>query len=187
MCLASLLIDHGSPTLASLKVGSLFNVNAATPDDLREEARSLGAQLAPKGLALRIIPVREGHTLCYLYRPAQLATLLGDETTQAFLYKQGYASLLVEDALHTLCARLAQGGNFPHEIGLFLGYPLADVVAFIENKGKNYLCCGCFKAYTDECTAKKLFARFEKCTKVYQRLYRSGRTLHQLTVAYGVP
>ena len=28
--------------------------------------------------------------------------------------------------------------DFPHEIGLLLGYPLADVKAFIENEGKLY-------------------------------------------------
>ena len=30
--------------------------------------------------------------------------------------------------------RLADGGKFPHEIGLFLGYPPEDVSGFIENR-----------------------------------------------------
>ena len=151
-----MLIDHCSPTLASLKCGSLFSV---TPEDMaqtRREAQALSDALAPKGLAIRVIDV-------------------GAE--------QGYPDLRVEAAVDLLCARLAQGGAFPHEIGLFLGYPIDDVVAFIANKGRNCLCCGCWKCYTDAEAAQKAFCRFRKCTSVYKRLFACGRTRDQLAVA----
>ena len=45
---------------------------------------------------------------------------------------------------------------FPHEIGLFLGYPFEDVMGFIENKGENYLCSGCWKVYSCEQDARVL-------------------------------
>ncbi len=35
-----------------------------------------------------------------------------------------------------------QGKQFPHEMGLLLGYPVEDVVGFMENNGKNYLYSG---------------------------------------------
>ena len=92
-------------------------------------------------------------------------------------------ALRIEAAVDLLCARLAQGGAFPHEIGLFLGYPIDDVVAFIANKGRNCLCCGCWKCYTDAEAAQKAFCRFRKCTSVYKRLFACGRTLDQLAVA----
>ena len=88
----------------------------------------------------------------------------------------------VEGALSTLCTRLCVREEFPHEIGLFLGYPLGDVVGFMEHKGKNCLCCGCWKAYTDACAAKRQFDRFNKCTCVYRRLYGEGRPLTKLAV-----
>ena len=62
----------------------------------------------------------------------------------------------------TLCARLSTGGDFPHEVGLFLGYPVEDVIGFIENKGKNCLCCGCWKCYSNACAAQKAFDKFRK-------------------------
>lgn len=39
--------------------------------------------------------------------------------------------------LDTLAGRIQNaGGEFPHEIGLFLGYPLGDVKGFIKHKAK---------------------------------------------------
>ena len=178
-----MLIDHCSPTLASLKCGSLFSIR---PEDMAytmREARALSDELAPKGLAIRVIDVGDGRALCYLYRPCQLCRMLACEKEAAFLTEQGYPYLTVEDAVDLLCARLSQGGAFPHEIGLFLGYPIDDVVAFIANKGRNCLCCGCWKCYTAACAAQKAFDTFRKCTSVYKRLFACGRTLDQLAVA----
>ena len=81
--------------------------------------------------------------------------------------------------------RGARGRTFrcPHEIGVFLGYPLEDVLGFIENGGRNCLSCGCWKVYSNECAALEAFARFEKCKAVYQRLFASGCPLTRLTVA----
>lgn len=177
------LIEHGAPTLASLKVGSLFSFVSPCWDSLAAETNKLNAELRMKGVSLRVIRADDHRALCYLYREGQLARLLDNPDVAAFLRGQGYTSLSVRDALDTLCDRLASHADFPHEVGLFLGYPLADVVAFIENKGQGCLCCGCWKAYTNACDAQKLFAKFKKCTEVYKRLYLSGRTLHQLTVA----
>ena len=70
-----------------------------------------------------------------------------------------------------------------HEIGLFLGYPLEDVQGFIENCGKNYRLCGCWKVYGDPQAALRCFARYEKCARVYLQCYQNGHSLSRLTVA----
>ena len=93
-------------------------------------------------------------------------------------------SSFLEEALETLKKRLSESGEFPHEIGLFLGYPPEDVEGFIENRGKNCKCVGCWKVYGDPEQAVRQFARFKKCREVYLRLYRDGKkSLDQLTVA----
>ena len=50
--------------------------------------------------------------------------------------KYGYENTDEEEAIACLKARLNLEEKFPHEIGLFLGYPLGDVIGFIENAGK---------------------------------------------------
>ena len=43
--------------------------------------------------------------------------------------------------------RLQRFEAFPHEIGLFLSYPPEDVRRFIEHKGHESKCEGCWKVY----------------------------------------
>lgn len=97
--------------------------------------------------------------------------------------KYGYNNCELEDCLKHLKSRFAENGCFPHEIGLFLDYPLPDVVGFIEQGGKNCKYCGIWKVYSNECKTKALFDRFRKCKEVYQKVFARGRTLADLTVA----
>lgn len=177
------LIEHCSPTLASLKVGSLFSFLSPVDQDLHDQVLEANLMLEKKGLTLLVIKSMGERALCYLYRASQLEAVLADEDNAAFLRENGYDDLSVSGALNTLRAHLEICPCFPHEIGLFLGYPLGDVIGFIRNKGKNCLLCGMWKSYTDKVAAQKLFDKFGKCTEVYKRMHALGRTLHQLTVA----
>ena len=182
MSLEPSLIEHCAPTLASLKIGSLFSFISPCWQSLFIEAAKLNALMQEKGLSLRIVRADDDRALCYLYREDGLVNMLSDRDAAAFLRDQGYESLYLPDALDTLCERMACSSSFPHEVGVFLGYPLSDVLAFIEHKGRDCSCCGCWKAYGDACAARRLFEKYDKCTRVYRRLYRAGRTLSQLTV-----
>ncbi len=64
-----------------------------------------------------------------------------------------------------------------------LGYPLADVIGFIDHKGRDCKCCGIWKVYCNENEARKVFCRLEKCTQVYQRVFANGRNIEQMTVS----
>ena len=68
------------------------------------------------------------------------------------------------------------------EIGLFLGYPLCDVLGYIKNRGQNSKLTGWWQVYGDEAEAARLFSRFRKCRDVYSRLWSEGRSVQQLTV-----
>ena len=86
-------------------------------------------------------------------------------------------------AIERLRERLALQRGFPHEIGVFLGYPVEDVKGFIKHNGRNSKCVGCWKVYCNQCEAERAFARFNKCREVYMRLWRQGKSVQQLTVA----
>lgn len=73
--------------------------------------------------------------------------------------------------------------DFPHEIGLFLGYPPEDVEGFIRFGGKNCKCFGCWKVYGNIEAAHQCFERFKKCTACYCERYRLGCPLDALVVA----
>ena len=177
------LIDYCSPTLAHLKTGSLFTLPCADQACLNGQVAALTGQLAHKGLVLTVLRFRRGRALLYLYRTAALAASLGDGATRSFLSACGYTDFGVAAVLDTLRARLAAREDFPHEIGVFLGYPLSDVIAFIENEGQNCLCCGCWKVYSNECAARRTFEQYRKCKRVYLRRFREGCPLSRLAVA----
>ena len=70
--------------------------------------------------------------------------------------------------------------DFPHEIGIFLGYPLWDVEGFIANKGQNYKLCGYWKVYEDVSGAIDRFREYdtlrEDAVRVFkERIERNNR------------
>lgn len=73
-----------------------------------------------------------------------------------------------------LAATLSESCAFPHEIGFFLGYPFDDVIGFIENKGENCLCTGCWKVYSRQRDAQACFCCYKTCTSAYEDLYDEG-------------
>ncbi len=175
------IIEHASPTLARLKLGNLFNYPVSA--DFDAEFADLRALLAEKGVALSVLRKTRDKALVYVYRTDELARAMRNDGVRRLLKACGYARFDVGGALETLKSRLNDADAFPHEIGVFLGYPLEDVLGFIENGGRNCLACGCWKVYANECAALKAFRRYEKCKSVYQRLFASGCPLSRLTVA----
>lgn len=176
------LIAYGSPTLARLKVGSLFAVPVGDEARLMEEVREINQIIHPRGVTLTVLCRGGNRMLMYLYREEALCETLGRPDVQAFLMALGYQSLAVEEALRILRQRLSED-SFPHEVGVFLGYPLPDVVGFMRHGGRECLCSGCWKVYANEHEARRAFARLRKCREVYARRFAEGYPLSRLTVA----
>lgn len=175
-----LILRQASPTLAGLKTGSLFTVPYRSEAELRADVAEMNRRLAPKGVSLRVLRVRR-RALLYLYRPSYLSRDFSRSEAASLLRQYGYAAENAEQCLERLGERIRAGGDFPHEIGLFLGYPAEDVRGFIEGKDA-FKCVGAWKVYGDAEAAQKRFTQFEKCTAAYCRLYRSGSSIERLTV-----
>ena len=182
------LITHCAPTLASLKTASLFNLRYSCEKQLACQLAAWNARFRGKGVELMLLRKTKTRALIYVFRRTHLQQDLLQPGVEPFLKSCGYAGTDADGALQTLCGRLQETRQFPHEIGLFLGYPLCDVYGFICNKGRGCKCVGCWKVYGDEQAAARLFAKYEKCRAVYGRLWREGRSVLQLTVsAQGLP
>lgn len=121
--------------------------------------------------------------LIYVYRPAKLFSDLQNETAWHILCQRGYRAGSPEQCIVQLMKQMEQQNGFSHEVGLFLGYPPEDVCGFMENKAQCCKCVGCWKVYGDEEQAKKTFAKYRKCTRVYLTRYAEGSTIEKLTVA----
>ncbi len=180
-----LIVDNCSPTLAGIKTGNLFSVKITDETDIYKEVRQLNLELRKKGI--RVIPLKktDEYALIYLYRPDHLRKDLNDPQALKILKRRGYLCESPERCIVQLIGRLRDNKAFPHEIGLFLGYPPSDVACFIEHPCRGVKCCGCWKVFSRPEEAKKIFSRFEMCTKAYREMRRQGKSLTQLAVKTG--
>ena len=176
------IIRHCAPTLAGIKTANMFSYRFQCTDEMMEELLEENQKLNEKGVFVEILRIGESKALIYVYRKTRLESDLQKEDVSELLMNCGYCNSEIKDCLGCLRNRLFDG-EFPHEIGVFLGYPFQDVKGFIEQKGQNYKCRGLWKVYGDEDETKKLFRKIEKCAKVYGRLFADGRSITKLTVA----
>ncbi|MGN0493264.1 MAG: DUF3793 family protein [Acutalibacteraceae bacterium] len=178
-----LLIRHCSPTLAGLKTGNMFTCSFENTESMKADVRKLNGLLVKKGLRVLPLRYRNNRALIYVYRPVKLSEDLKNDTACRLLEERGYQFNAPDRCIVRLIQRLSESEEFPHEIGLFLGYPPEDVCGFIENKADTCKCVGCWKVYGDEYAAKKLFAKYKKCTNIYCTMFAKGRSIERLTVA----
>lgn len=176
--LGRMMVEYGAPTLCGMKPGSLF---APHMDEtrLRVELRALAPELAARGVRAMPIDAPWG-TLMLLVRMDMLREALGDARTARFLSRRGYDPGDAEAALEQLARRVGAGGAFPHEVGVFLGYPLGDVEGFIEHGGRGSAAQGLWKVYDDVDGARRLFDGFLRCTAACRRLFDGGVPLYDL-------
>ena len=160
-----LLVKHCSPTLAGLKTGNLFNCSCSSEKEAINFVNTYNKILSKKGIKLILLNYSNNRALLYLYK---LKSDLSTPYAEFLLRMQGYNSIDVESCIAQLKRRVKTSCEFPHEIGLFLGYPPEDVYGFICNKGACSKCTGCWKVYGDEKEALK---------------WKQGFSLEKLTVS----
>lgn len=178
-----LIVRHCSPTLAGMKTGNLFRCSYTTREELRGEICRLNRRLRTKGLRILLLRSNEKDALIYVYRPEMLRFDLSHAEAAAILEQHDYLFATPAQCIAHLISRIKETDSFPHEIGLFLGYPPEDVRGFIENNAQNCKLIGHWKVYGDAEKAKHTFASYKACTDGYMRRIQSGHTLEQLTVA----
>ena len=180
--LEELFVKYCSPTLAGLKTGNMFNCSFENMNELEKGIKYMNSILNGKGVYVCSLSIKRGRALIYVFRPHKLMCCLNCSESRKILEKEGYVGTNIEENVEHLSKRICMCKEFPHEIGLFLGYPVEDVKGFIENRGRNCKCCGCWKVYANECEAVKTFAKFKKCTDVYCRKLREGSNISKLTI-----
>ena len=177
------IIEQCSPTLAGIKTANLFSCKCDDKNKLLNDIRNYNRNLSSKGVLMIPIKIDSSKALIYLYRPSKLEKDLTDKTALNLLKEHGYSDCNPNKCICRLINRFKNYEQFPHEVGLFLGYPPEDVKGFIENNAKCSKCVGCWKVYGDEEKAKKCFENYKKCTRIYKELYLKGKTIERLTVA----
>lgn len=171
----SFVAFYCAPTLAGIKPSNLFTWHHVKRHSARKYVAKLSQKFAISDLAINMLRECEYYSLILVYRRSMLNKYISEPEISKFLSDFGYtAHKGLDCCLEKLKARMARMDTFPHEIGIFLGYPLHDVTGFIDSPGKNCALCGEWKAYKNEAETSRLFARFRKCRAVLYKRFMNG-------------
>ncbi|MCI8611769.1 MAG: DUF3793 family protein [Clostridiales bacterium] len=172
--LCDMILKHASSTLAGQKAGSLFRIPRSLWD-----RKALASLLHTTQLVCVPVQVSNQSILVYLYNSQLVKNILSEVDSRSYLMQFGYSEH-PDRALQVLLEKLGKARIFPHEIGLFLGYPLQDVRGYIENKGQNSLYTGYWKVYHDVKAAKQQFAQYDLCRDFCKRWRQAGASPYEI-------
>lgn len=147
-----------APTLAGLKISNLLIL----PRELEQRARLALGRIGLIGYRLAYDRKR---VVMLVFKKELLVAYFQKKEVQTFLEAYGYGTKGFGAALVLFQKRyqdfVEKREDFPHEMGVFLGYPLCDVRGFIENRGDGFVLAGYWKVYENACATGRLFKLFD--------------------------
>ena len=172
---------HCAPALAGIKSANIVSCYKDKIKNIYQEIDRLNTELNKKDIYFEPLCECEKKVLLMVYRKKRLEETLKDSAVQKFLaqydYPEGGKS---EEYIAHLKKRLASGGEFSHEIGAFLGYPMHDIYGFMCHRDEGCLLCGEWKVYENADEARALFRRFDKCRSALSAKVAGGKHLAQM-------
>ncbi|MCY1151057.1 MAG: DUF3793 family protein [Sphaerochaetaceae bacterium] len=173
MTLSETLIKFCSPVFAGLKPSYLIMVK--NNEYLNKEANKLKPILKKNGFRLRELGGCINVRRYLLFNEKDLEKAIHTDLNINLLKQLNYKITNIDDLITQLYKRIeTKNLPFPHEIGIFLGYPYSDTIGFINNKGENEKYCGYWKVYANVEQAKKNFLSFDMCKKEFCEAFESG-------------
>ncbi len=173
----TLLAAHCAPALAGIKSANLISVKREASEGLNILISDYNRVLHRNGIALELLGSFERYVLLLVYRPELLWRVL--LKNRAFLLQNGYTHWSGLDSLLEELKKRCREHSVPCEIGLFLDYPLEDVISFARGTLPCRL-CGYWKVYHDVAHAKERFREFTLCREKYSMHLQNGETLLQI-------
>jgi hypothetical protein len=154
-CLTAHLMLECSEVLAGVKPANLISlVNRTRPcgRNLYQLWQCHHEVIATRlaDLTFMVLQTKQRALLLLCYSHDQLERHLAHAGIRTLLHKAGYeADASCEALLSELSRRAGKNDSFPHEIGLFIGYPAKDVAAFMGMVKLPFACQGPWKIYGD--------------------------------------
>ncbi len=163
--------------------------------------------LSDYGFCMRVCAEYDDKICIFAYRPNLLKSVLTRFCVKEVLHQHGYITDDAEDQINELIYRLAlyhadrdalsvpidlsqrndvdRCAPFPHEIGLFLGYPVEDVVSFINSAGAESVSVGQWKVYHNNDRAQKQFEVMRRWEEFLLERFNTGSSFKELlTMSY---
>ena len=151
------LIESLAPLILGVKPSELLNVSLQEEEDWKK-FKSLF--LKNKELQIEEIRKLNGRLQVIFFQRKVLDSVLREKPIQDFLatmsYPQRYS---LETYIYLLKQRIITH-DFPHEVGVFLGYPLKDVLGFMGLLSLPYQRTQGWRIYGDETISNEVYEKY---------------------------
>ena len=166
-----------APVLMNYKISNLLIVE-------KEKIDSVKQLFAKTELSCKLVMVSEEKSAFLIYREEALKSYLECRKVRELMESFGYENYELEKILEEFSRKyteyVSSSGSFPHEMGLLLGYPVEDVIGFIQNDGENFLYSGYWKVYTNLSEALEHFERYNLAKETAVRMVSEGKDIFQI-------
>lgn len=166
-----------APVLAKLKVSNLLNINISDLDNLYKQFKNTS-------YSIKVIYSDSKQAYCFIYLKESLIRYLNNPYIQKYLLSIGYHSLEIDDIFKQFSIRFINSrrvqSEFPHEIGFLLGYPIDDVLSYIQKNGEECEYIGYWKVYHNKEKALKMFSLFDYVSEQAIKMVFQKQNLLQL-------
>ena len=175
------VVDTCAQVIMGAKPANMVAFSSAVFGPLQSFIEHCRMLFSAHGIDSRELCTCGQRSLMLFYRAEWLEESLRDPMAKKILRENGYPEVGSLDALlDHLTYRVGLHQGFPHEIGLFLGYPPEDVDGFIRHGGKDSKLSGYWKVYGNTAQAEETFALYDRCRAVLSDLLEKGHGLSDI-------
>lgn len=172
-----------APLISGIKISNILITNKHNAEKVEEIFKD-----AP--FSYRMIYQNNQRITYVVYQKEQLETYISGMKESTLLYALGYENIELTVLLQRFATRFTEYMHekgksndkveFPHEMGLLLGYPVDDVIGFIVNRGHNAIYTGYWKVYSNLQQAKAIFDSFTKAKVAIVQMVAYGESIENI-------
>lgn len=176
--LQNTLALHCSPALFGIKASNLINCRKDEFPNIRIEIELLNKKFNPK-IFFKIIKEDENNVYVLVFHKKYLMRTIFSNENYNYLLEHSYPKGKNLNLYLDYLGKRLKNKDFPHEIGVFLGYDLSDIIAF-ENKNVKCIYTGYWQVYSNLEEKLKIFNSFTTCKDKVVSLINNGYRLENL-------
>ena len=181
--LAKKLAHQCAPLLVGIKISNIFITNV-------EDKSQVIALFEQSILSYEVLFECKKRVVFLLYHKKRLENHLQGAKQQGIMKKLGYDICELESVLVQVSQRyqchMSFKEQFPHELGILLGYPHEDVLAFMERDGKECLYTGYWKVYSNVKRAQSIFRAYDHAKMRVSKMVMQGVSIPVIIERYYV-
>ncbi len=169
------IIHCSAPALCGIKPANLFSMHESVFSTGKQKIHEWRPYFSKNCKHFVSLKKADDRVLFFVYDAKLLQQLLSDVHNAHYLAGKGYPvqrgfPAVLAELLH----RLAYNDTFPHEVGLFLGYPLCDVIGFETQQAQGSRYSGFWKVYGDVNDARRTMELYKTCSETCMKWLNSG-------------